>query len=56
MGEAAREPAGRDQLEYLADLLRELQRLAEDADARTLASLIALAQVEATREASTRKS
>lgn len=60
MGEAAqsvskRNPVGRDQMEYLADMLRELQQMADAAGARTLASLIALAQVEASREASTRQ-
>lgn len=55
MGDAARKIGGRDQLEYLADLLGEMQRIAEDNGAKTLASLIALAQVEATREAASRK-
>lgn len=38
-----------DKFGYMADLLRELHMMADEAGARQLAALIALAQVEASR-------
>ncbi len=40
---------GLDQLDYMADMIGELEKIAHDAQMHTLAGLLALAQVEARR-------
>jgi hypothetical protein len=40
---------GQDQLDYMADMIGELQKLARDSGMETLSGLLALAQVEARR-------
>ncbi|MBS0239875.1 MAG: hypothetical protein JSR89_15765 [Proteobacteria bacterium] len=47
-GQSGREK--RDQLEYLADLLGELQRMAEREGCRKLSRMLAISHAEARRE------
>ena len=44
-----------DQAEYLADMVAELRGLAENAGLTTLASILALAQVEAAQQSAARR-
>lgn len=55
----AQAPPGRalggDQLDYMADMIGELHKLARDGGLETLAGLLALAQVEARRSIASQK-